>query len=103
MIKIYGQEFSEASIAVALEKHCGFEKKEKPKPYQFKAGDIAINKHNILRIITRYTDGIIFSMSMNGDIGSRSQVSFEEYDYRKIGELSDPKVIEFLKGLDIDK
>lgn len=60
----------------------------KPKPYQFKAGDVVENSFRDKRIIVRL-DGKLTAIGMNGTERSRSQEEFEIAGYKKIGELKD--------------
>ncbi len=75
-------------------------KKPEEKPYQFKAGDIAINNTDGLRfIVQKPASSVVFSVNARGTCESLNQRGFEEHGYRKIGELSDPKVQKFFESL----
>ena len=87
MIEIEGRgQVLEETIIQALDEKFG-----KPKPYQFKEGDVAIKSDGYSegpRIIVRYGDKLI-SFDTDGFYMSGSQKEFESKGYRKIGELKD--------------
>lgn len=86
MVTIKGIEFSEETIVGALEK-AGISL-EKPKPYQFQAGDVAKSAAGYKRIIVRWNDSLV-SFGEDGTKRSEKQSEFEGAGYKKIGELKD--------------
>lgn len=60
-----------------------------PEPYQFKAGDVCTTPLGGIRIIVRESDAGVCSYNQNGYIQGRSQKDFENFQYKKIGELKD--------------
>ena len=62
----------------------------KPKPYQFKAADVAKSRHGFIKIIMKDIEGNLVSYGRAGSLtGSGGQKAFERFGYVKIGELPD--------------
>lgn len=83
MIKIRGKQFSEDTIAEALEAYCNFEEKS----YIFQAGDV-VNYEGMYRIIIRYNSKLV-AFNLQGSSMSSGQKDFEDLRYKKIGTLTD--------------
>jgi len=64
------------------------EKKDKEK-YVFQKGDVVVNDGGQKRIIVRTDQGKINSIDSSGNWQASQQTTFEEYSYKKIGELKD--------------
>jgi len=80
MITIRGKQFSEDTIAKALEKHCNFEK-----PYIFKSGDIVT--YNGHPCILLSTDFGLTGFCPDGAITVTGQCAFVEQGYKKVSSL----------------
>ena len=82
---IKGKEFSEDTIAEALQKHCNFEEK----PYIFQAGDV-VTCCGCSRIILETLSNEFISFDVrDGTELLKGQEMFETYRYKKIGTLTD--------------
>ena len=62
----------------------------KPKPYQFKARDVAKSRNGLIKIILKDIEGNLVAYGIDGYLtSSGGQKAFERFGYVKIGELPD--------------
>lgn len=91
---IRGKEFSEETIAEALQKHCNFEEKKKIDIFQ--TGDVVLfddwGGNSFYRILLRYK-GELLSFDLNGQWldkeHNKRQNHFKLLGYKKVGTLAD--------------